>query len=79
MNQPQHMFRILHQLEYLNLTNELSNDDPIIHSARGGNGDIFIAYVWIRGRKRKVAIKRLRFYIYKDKDFAKVRHCSVVH
>ena len=66
--------QLLEKLEHLDLTGKLSNEDGIIQLAHGGNGDVYVAFCWIGARKVKVALKRLRFYVYKDKDFAKVRY-----
>lgn len=67
---------VLHQqlekLEHLDLTAKLSRWDEILQRAHGGNGDVYTAYCWIGKIKVKVALKRLRFYIYKDKDLARV-------
>lgn len=68
--------QLLEKLEHLDLTGKLSDEDRIIQLAHGGNGDVYVAYCWIGARKIKVALKRLRFYVYKDKDFAKVRYLS---
>ena len=71
--QPQDVLRrLLDRLEHLDLTGKLSSEDGIVQVAHGGNGDIYVAFCWIGLMKVKVALKRLRFYIYKDKDFAKV-------
>lgn len=66
--------RLLERLDHLDLTGKLVATNGIIQANHGGNGDIFAAYCWIRETKVKVALKRLRFYIYNDDVFAKVRH-----
>ena len=65
--------RLLEELDHLDLTGKLSSEDGIVQVAHGGNGDIHVAFCWIGETKVKVALKRLRFYIYKNKDIAKVR------
>lgn len=72
--------QLLERFEHLDLTGKLSSKDPIIQKAHGGYGDVYVVHVWIRRKKIKCALKRLRFYIYKDKDFAKVRclACSIL-
>lgn len=66
------LHQLLERLEHLDLTGKLSDKEQITQTAHGGNGDVYVAYCWLGTRKVKVALKRLRFYIYKDKDFAKV-------
>ena len=66
------LHQLLEQLDHLDLTGKLSKWDRVVQAAHGGNGDVLEAYCWIGNIKVKVALKRLRFYIYKDKDFAKV-------
>ena len=65
--------QLLEELEHLDLTGKLSTEDGILQVAHGGNGDIYVAFCWIDDTKVKVALKHLRVYVYKDKDFAKVR------
>ena len=64
---------LFERLEHLNLTDKLSTEDPVVQRADGGFGDIYSAKVWIDGKKVPVALKRIRIYVQKDKDFAKVR------
>ena len=72
--------QLLERFEHLDLTGKLSTKDPIIQKAHGGYGDVYVVHVWIRRKKIKCALKRLRFYIYKDKDFARVclLACSIL-
>lgn len=38
----------------------------------GGSGDVYEAYLWIGENRVKVALKQIRSYMLKDKNFAKV-------
>ena len=62
---------LLGRLEHLDLTNKLS-EDPIVQRADGGFGEVYSANVWIGERKVPVALKRIKVYVQKDKDFAMV-------
>ena len=65
--------QLLEELEHLDLTGWLFTEDVILQVAHGGNGGIYVAFCWIDDTKVKVALKHLRDYVYKDKDFAKMR------
>lgn len=72
MRQSQEVLCQLEKLGHLDLIGKLLTEDGTVQVAHGGNGDIYVTFCWIGRKKVKVALKRLRFYIYKDREFAKV-------
>ena len=63
---------ILAKLRYLDVSEEIVYESSLM-KAHGGYCDIFIGWWVNRGRRIcRVAIKRLRVQLYRERDFAKV-------
>lgn len=60
-------------LRHLDLSGHILSDSPVL-TAHGGYCDVFIGR-WMKQGVciYKVAIKRLRVYVQRDRDFARVR------
>ena len=68
------LHQLLDKLGHLDLTGKLSTEDGTVQVTHSGNGGIYVAFCWIGSKRAKVALERLRFYIYnlKDREFAEV-------
>ena len=62
------------KLEHLNLKDQIHDIHPVPMKTIGGSCDILAGVCNLDGRQMKVAIKRLRFFVSKEREFAKVRN-----
>ena len=65
------------RLQHLNLQERIQDIQLVPMKNIGGSCDILSGTYDLRGRKVKIAIKRLRFFISKEEEFAKV--CRAWH
>lgn len=58
--------------DYPHLDHSEKDCTDIVLKDGGGFGDVYEAFLWINGRKVKVALKQMRSYMLRDESFVRV-------